>query len=89
MTVRELTLSNDEKLTGDLFEVDKRLGLKPVVDFNNYLRMAFGDGQCTCIRCVETAGDQTDYEYQHTFNLDGQVLNRGFASTAGSDVLLV
>ena len=89
MTVRELTLSNDEKLTGDLFEVDKRLGLKPVVDFNNYLRMAFGDGQCTCIRCVETAGDQTDYEYQHTFNLDGQVLNRRFASTAGSDVLMV
>ena len=89
MTVRELTLSNDEKLTGDLFEVDKRLGLKPVVDFNNYLRMAFGDGQCTCIRCVETAGDQTDYEYQHTFNLDGRVLNRRFASTAGSDVLMV
>jgi len=89
MTVRELTLSTDEKMTGDLFEVDKRLGLKPVVDFNNYLRMAFGDGKCTCIRCVASEGDETGYEYQHTFNLDGQVVHRRFASTAGSDVLLV
>jgi len=68
MTVRELTLSTDEKMTGDLFEVDKRLGLKPV---------------------VASEGDETGYEYQHTFNLDGQVVHRRFASTAGSDVLLV
>ncbi|MGF6113195.1 hypothetical protein QFZ85_004755 [Pseudomonas frederiksbergensis] len=81
-------MSTDEKMTGDLFEVDKRLGLKPVVDFNAYLLAAFGDGQCTCIRCVDSQGDETGYEYQHTFNLEGQVLNRRFASTAGSDVLM-
>jgi hypothetical protein len=51
--------------------------------------MAFGDGKCTCIRCVSSEGDETGYEYQHTFNLDGQVLHRRFASTAGSDVLMV
>lgn len=85
----DLTLSTEEKLTGDLFEVDKRLGLKPVVDFNTYLRAAFGEGKCTCIRCVDSAGDETGYENQHTFNLAGQVLNRRFASTAGSDVLMV
>lgn len=88
VTVRELTLSTEEKLTGDLFEVDKRLGLKPVVDFNTYLRMAFGDGKCTCSRCVGSEGNETGYEYRHTFNFDGQVANRRFASTAGSDVLM-
>ena len=39
-------MNTDEKMTGDLFEVDKRLSLKPVVDFNTYLRNAFGDGPC-------------------------------------------
>lgn len=81
-------MSTDEKLTGDLFEVDKRLGLKPVVDFNSYLRMAFDDGKCTCSRCVSSNGDETGYEHQHTFIIDGRVVNRRFASTAGSDVLL-
>lgn len=85
-----MTLSTEEKMTGDLFAVDdKRLGLKPVVDFNSYLRVAFGDGQCTCIRCVEKQGDESGYEYQHTFDLEGQVVHRRFASTAGSDVLMV
>jgi hypothetical protein len=82
-----LTLSTEEKLTGDLFKVDKRLGLKPVVDFNTDLRMAFGDGKCSCIRCVSSAGDETGYEYQHTFDFDGQLTNRRFARTTGSDVL--
>lgn len=82
-------MSTEEKLTGDLFEVDKRLGLKPVVDFNAYLRAAFGDGKCTCIRCVASDGNQTGYEYPHTFNLQGQGVHRRFASTAGSDVLIV
>lgn len=81
-------MSTEEKLTGDLFEVDKRLSLKPVVDFNAYLRAAFGNGQCTCGRCVASKGDETGYACQHTFNFDGQVANRRFASTSGSDVLL-
>lgn len=81
-------MSTEEKLTGDLFEVDKRLSLKPVVDFNAYLRTAFGDGQCTCGRCVASAGDESGYEHRHTFDFDGQATHRRFASTAGSDVLL-
>ncbi len=81
-------MSTQEKMTGDLFEVDKRLSLKPVVDFNTYLRAAFGDGRCTCVRCITSQGDETDYEFQHTFDLGGQALNRRYALTAGSDVLL-
>lgn len=81
-------MSADHPMTADLFEVDKRLTLKPVVDFNSYLRSAFGDGPCTCHRCVESAGDQREYSHLHTFELDGQICNRRFASTAGSDVLL-
>ena len=49
-------MNTDEKMTGDLFEVDKRLSLKPVVDFNAYLRNAFGDGPCTCVRCAAAGG---------------------------------
>ena len=81
-------MNTDEKMTGDLFEVDKRLSLKPVVDFNAYLRSAFGDGPCTCIRCVASGSDETGYEFQHTFNFDGKPTQRRFASTAGSDVLM-
>lgn len=81
-------MSTDAKMTGDLFEVDKRLSLKPVVDFNSYLLAAFGEGPCTCVRCVASAGDESGYAYQHTFNFQGQVSNRRFASTAASDVLL-
>jgi hypothetical protein len=80
-------LNTDEKMTGDLFEVDKRLSLKPVVDFNAYLRSAFGDGLCTCIRCTASGGDENGYEFQHTFGFDGKPTHRRFASTAGSDVL--
>lgn len=76
-------------MTGDLFEVDKRLSLKPVVDFNNYLSAAFAAGPCSCIRCVASGGDETGYEFQHTFDFLGQTTNRRFASTAGSDVLLM
>jgi hypothetical protein len=76
-------------MTGDLFEVDKRLSLKPVVDFNTYLRSAFGDGPCTCVRCTASGGDETGYAFQHTFNFDGKPTHRRFASTAGSDVLLM
>lgn len=81
-------MNTDEKMTGDLFEVDKRLSLKPVVDFNAYLRSAFGDGPCTCIRCVASGSDESGYEFQHTFNFDGKPTQRRFASTAGSDVLM-
>jgi hypothetical protein len=75
-------------MTGDLFEVDKRLSLKPVVDFNAYLRSAFGDGPCTCVRCAAANGDETGYAFQHTFHFDGKPSHRRFASTAGSDVLM-
>jgi len=82
-----MTLSSEAKMTGDLFEVDKRLALKPIVDFNSYLRAAFADGPCSCGRCVASQGDESGYDYRHTFNFAGRVANRRFASTAGSDVL--
>ncbi|CAI8969664.1 MULTISPECIES: hypothetical protein [Pseudomonas] len=81
-------MNTDEKMTGDLFEVDKRLSLKPVVDFNSYVRSAFGDGPCTCIRCTASGGDETGYAFQHTFSFDSKPTQRRFASTAGSDVLM-
>lgn len=81
-------MNTDEKMTGDLFEVDKRLSLKPVVDFNAYLRSAFGDGPCTCVRCAASGGDESSYEFQHTFAFEGKPVHRRFASTAGSDVLM-
>ncbi|WLH54120.1 hypothetical protein [Pseudomonas tolaasii] len=82
-------MNTDEKMTGDLFEVDKRLSLKPVVDFNAYLRAAFGDGPCTCVRCTAAGGDESGYAFQHTFTFDAKPTHRRFASTAGSDVLMV
>ncbi|MBT2372620.1 hypothetical protein [Pseudomonas fluorescens] len=82
-------MNTDEKMTGDLFEVDKRLSLKPVVDFNSYLIAAFAAGPCACVRCVASSGDETGYDFQHTFDFQGQTANRRFASTAGSDVLLM
>lgn len=82
-------MSAEEPLIADLFEVDKRLTLKPVVDFNSYLRNAFADGACRCHRCVEGNGDESSYSHRHTFELEGRTVNRRFANTAGSDVLLV
>ena len=82
-------MNTDEKMTGDLFEVDKRLSLKPVVDFNAYLRSAFGDGPCTCVRCTASGGDETGYAFQHTFTFEAKPIHRRFASTAGSDVLQI
>ncbi|WP_248751512.1 hypothetical protein [Pseudomonas sp. MWU15-20650] len=81
-------MNTDDKMTGDLFEVDKRLSLKPVVDFNAYLRSAFVDGPCTCVRCAAGNGDETGYAFQHTFNFEAKPVQRRFASTAGSDVLM-
>lgn len=82
-------MSTLEKLTADLFEVDKRLSLKPVVDFNAYLREAFGEGACSCVRCGQAGGDETGYSHRHTFVFpDGQG-HRRFANTSASDVLLV
>lgn len=46
-------VSAEQPMIADLFEVDKRLTLKPVVDFNSYLRNAFGEGPCSCHRCAE------------------------------------
>ena len=78
-------MSAEEPLIADLFEVDKRLSLKPVVDFNSYLRNAFGEGPCRCHRCTE-GGDQGTYSHAHTFTFDGRQWHRRFASTSGSDV---
>nr|WP_243899855.1 MULTISPECIES: hypothetical protein [Pseudomonas] len=72
-------------MIADLFEVDKRLSLKPVVDFNSYLRNAFGEGPCRCHRCTE-GGEQGTYSHAHTFTFDGRQWHRRFASTSGSDV---
>ncbi|MDD1976218.1 hypothetical protein [Pseudomonas tussilaginis] len=82
-------MTAEQHLTSDLFEVDKRLGLKPVVDFNAYLEKAFGDGPCRCSRCLAGASDESGYEHAHTFELQGQKVHRRFATTAGSDVLMV
>ncbi|MGN8249981.1 hypothetical protein [Pseudomonas sp. SMV7] len=81
-------MSAEEPLIADLFEVDKRLSLKPVVDFNSYLRNAFGEGPCRCHRCAE-GGEQSSYSHTHTFTFDGRPWHRRFASTAASDVALV
>ncbi|PNQ88768.1 hypothetical protein CCU68_30660, partial [Pseudomonas gingeri NCPPB 3146 = LMG 5327] len=59
----------------DLFQVDKRLSLKPVTDFNAFLLQAFADGPCQCMRCVDAAGSESGYAFQHTFEL-GKVVNR-------------
>jgi len=81
-------VSAEEPLIADLFEVDKRLTLKPVVDFNSYLRNAFGEGLCRCHRCTE-GSDQSTYSHAHNFTLEGRQWHRRFASTAGSDVAQV
>lgn len=70
----------------DLFAVDKRLTLKPVMDFNKYLRDAFGPGVCSCARCKDSNGDESNYSAKHTFTLNGQSAQRRFAKTSGSDV---
>ncbi|NIE77959.1 hypothetical protein F3J45_26375 [Pantoea sp. Ap-967] len=81
-------MSAEEPLIADLFEVDKRLTLKPVVDFNSYLRNAFGEGPCRCHRCAE-GEDQSSYSHAHSFTFEGRQWHRRFASTAGSDVAQV
>ncbi|MDH0304305.1 MULTISPECIES: hypothetical protein [unclassified Pseudomonas] len=81
-------MSAEQPLIADLFEVDKRLTLKPVVDFNSYLRNAFGEGPCRCHRCAEGNGDESGYSHRHSFELEGRTVHRRFASTAGSDVLM-
>ncbi|HEN8802489.1 hypothetical protein [Pseudomonas sp. CM27] len=78
-------MSAEEPLIADLFDVDKRLSLRPVVDFNSYLRNAFGEGPCRCHRCTEGA-DESTYSHAHNFTFDGGQWHRRFASTAGSDV---
>ncbi|MFJ4068065.1 hypothetical protein ACIPW4_22580 [Pseudomonas sp. NPDC089996] len=81
-------MSAEEPLIADLFEVDKRLTLKPVVDFNSYLRNAFGEGSCRCYRCAE-GSDEGAYSHAHNFSFEGRPWHRRFASTAGSDVAQV
>lgn len=80
-------MSAEAKLTGDLFEVDKRLNLKPVVDFNSYLSNAFGDGRCICARCKESANDESAYAFAHSFEFNGIPVHRRFATTTAADVL--
>lgn len=77
-----------ETPTADLFDVDKRLSLKPVADFNVYLRNAFGEGACACIRCKDSGGFDAGYTQPHTFVFGGAQVHRRFASTSASDVLL-
>ena len=81
-------MSAEEPLIADLFDVDKRLSLKPVVDFNSYLRNAFGEGPCRCHRCTE-GGDESTYSHAHTFTFESRQCHRRFASTSGSDVAQV
>ena len=71
----------------DLFEADKRLSSKSVVEFNLLLRKAFGIGPCRCKRCEDGGSVELNYEHQHTFNLDGVDVNRRFAGTTSSDVM--
>lgn len=78
-----------ETLTADLFEVDKRLSLKPVTDFNAYLREAFGDGPCSCVRCKQSGGNDSGYTLRHTFVFAAGQTHRRFANTSASDVLLM
>ncbi|ELQ14737.1 hypothetical protein A988_01516 [Pseudomonas syringae BRIP39023] len=80
-------MNSEQKITGDLFETDKRLALKPVRDFNMLVCDAFVEGPCTCIRSKSVSGNETGYDHQHTFEIDGQQFNRRFAITSGSDVL--
>lgn len=75
-------------LTADLFDVDKRLALKPVADFNAYLRAAFGSGVCSCIRCEQNGGVDAGYTQRHTFEFDGTAVHRRFAITSASDAFL-
>nr|WP_314483535.1 hypothetical protein [uncultured Pseudomonas sp.] len=81
-------MSAEEPMIADLFEVDKRLSLKPVVDFNSYLRNAFGEGACRCHRCLEGA-DQSTYSLAHSFSFESREWHRRFASTAASDLAQV
>ncbi|MBK5012046.1 hypothetical protein IAE33_003906 [Pseudomonas sp. S60] len=81
-------MSAEEPLIADLFDVDKRLSLKPVVDFNSYLRNAFGEGPCRCHRCTE-GQDQASYSLAHNFTFDNRQWHRRFASTCASDVAQV
>ena len=83
------TLSTEEKINAGMPEVDLRLTLKPVMEFNAFLGRAFGNGPCTCIRCKVSGGDETGYEHQHTFNFEGFQANRRFASTSSSDILQI
>jgi hypothetical protein len=78
-----------ETLTADLFDVDKRLSLKPVTEFNAYLRSAFGEGACTCVRCQQSGGFDAGYTQPHTFVFQGMQAHRRFATTSASDVLLM
>lgn len=71
----------------DLFEADKRLSLKSVIEFNLLLRKAFGIGPCRCKRCEDGGRVESNYEHQHTFNLDGIAVNRRFAGTTSGDVM--
>ncbi len=80
-------MSAEQPLIADLFEVDKRLTLKPVVDFNAYLRNVFADGPCRCHRCLELNGDESGFSHRHTFTFDDRTVHRRFANSAGSDVL--
>lgn len=79
-------MTADLQTAEDMFEQDKRLRLKPVLDFNRMLNRAFGEGPCACLRCKQSHGNETGYEHQHSFDIDGNTVNRRFAQTTDSDV---
>ncbi len=71
----------------DLFDQeDKRLSLKPVKEFADLVRNAFGDGRCTCVLCRDGGAGPAPKKPQHTLDLDGTLVCRRFAITAYSDV---
>ena len=66
--------------------IDVSNGLRRSKEFgrgrlDDYIRSAFGEGVCTCYRCISSGGDELGYEHQHTYDVDGRLINRRFAQT--------
>ncbi len=68
-------------------DTQSRINLKPSKDWNDWLKDAFNEGRCECIRCIENDYIQDNFEQPHTFELDGKTLSRRFAVTTREDAL--
>ena len=69
-----------------MIEFDKtRIYLKPSQNWNEWIKNAFQFGRCECIRCRESNYDESAYRYKHTFEIDGEILSRRFATTPKED----